>query len=60
VGPATKTPGAPHPTLPKASLPKIQLPTPKVSPPIKITSCSISVSVGPVGVHIGTCPSGHK
>lgn len=49
----------PLPTLPTPHAPKLHVPTPSASVPIKINSCGVSISVGPIGVHVGSCPTPH-
>lgn len=52
--------GAPVPALPTPSGPTLHLPKPKVSLPVKVTSCGVSLAVGPVSANLGSCPSSHK
>ncbi|WP_375489667.1 DUF5667 domain-containing protein [uncultured Jatrophihabitans sp.] len=52
--------GAPVPALPTPSAPALHLPKPKISPPVKVSSCGVSLAVGPVSANLGSCPSSHK
>ena len=55
-GPARKRPSTAPTTLP-TTLPSL-LPSSLPSLPVSINSCGVSVQAGPIGVHLGSCPSG--
>lgn len=58
---ATHAPGkGSTPSLSIPTLPKVNLPTPKASLPVSVKSCGISISLGPIGVKVGTCPTPHS
>jgi hypothetical protein len=55
--PGVGTTGGPSGTKPTIPLPPLPTVLPTKSLPVSISSCGLGVSVGPIGVKLGSCPS---